>query len=428
MSHRKTIDRSERGTDLTEQQRQFQLGRMTPGSRITRRDLLRRAGIGAGALSMSAWLAACGIGGEADNNASSSSGGPDYTTDKETGELIFANWPLYIDRAKGRRPTIDDFEKATDIDVSYKEPILDNETFFGQIQEPLANDQPIEYDTIVVTDWMIARLIRLGYLEELDHSLLPNFEAHAGEIYKDPVYDPNNAHSIPWQSGITGIGYNPKLTGGEITSFGELFDASNSDLEGKVGMFKEMRDTFALTLLSMGIEPQKATIDDAEAAQKKLLEQKESGLVRNYYGNEYADALLREDLAATMAWSGDIFQLQFDNPDLQFVVPDEGGVLWIDNMAIPQNAAHPIDALKFMDFVYQPDIAAQITAWVNYICPVPEAQDILKKAKDKYTQTVANSPLVFPTPEMESNLFATVDIDTDEEDEWQDLFSQVVQG
>lgn len=395
---------------------------------ISRRELLRRAGMGAGALSMSAWLAACGIGGEADTGGGGDEG-DGLTTTKETGELNFANWPLYIDRAKGRRPTLDDFEKATGIDVNYKEIIQDNESFFATIQEPLSNDQPIEWDIIVVTDWLVARMIRLGYLEQLDHSLLPNFEQHAGEIYKDPVYDPNNAHSVPWQSGITGIGYNPELTGFEITSTEQLFDPR---LEGKVGMFKEMRDTFTLTLLSMGVEPEETTVEDVEAAAQKLEQQRDQGIVRQYYGNEYADALLRGDLAATMAWSGDVFQLQFDDPKLEFVVPEEGGVLWVDNMCIPEGAKNPIDAHKMMDFVYDPQIAAQITSWVNYICPVPEAQEIIKqqaeKADDNYLRSVATSPLVFPTPDMESRLYSYKDLSTEEEEQWQDLFQQVVQG
>ena len=278
---------------------------------------------------------------------------------------------------------------------------------------------------IVVTDWLIAKMARLGYLEELDHSLLPNFAANAGQVYKDPSYDPGNAHSVPWQSGITGIGYNPNLTGRKIKSFEDLFDPA---FEGKVGMFKEMRDTMNLTLLGLGIDPQQATTDDAAIAQEKLLEQRDKGIVRNYYGNEYADALVREDLWLTMAWSGDVFQLQFDKPELEFVVPEEGGILWVDNMAVPQGAENPIDAMTFMDYVYDPKVAAQITAWVNYICPVPEAQDILKKADDSYTKSVAKSPLVFPTPEMESLLYHYKDLDEEEEEAWNDLFGEVIQG
>jgi spermidine/putrescine transport system substrate-binding protein len=395
-----------------------------PRRSITRRDLLRRMGVGAGAVSMTAWLAACGIQGESDGGTSGGGGAEDaLTTTEVQGELDIANWPLYIDKAKGRRPTLDDFEKASNIDVTYKEVIQDNNEFFGTINEPLSNGDPIEYDIIVMTDWMISNMIRLGYLEELDHSRLPNFEQHAGTIYKDPIYDPGNRHSVPWQSGVTGIGYNPKLTGREITSINDLFDP---EFEGSVGMFSEMRDTMNLTILSLGVAPAEATQEDAEAAQKKLLEQRDAGIVRQYYGNEYADALARGDLALTMAWSGDVFQLQFDDPDLQFVVPEEGAMLWVDNMAIPQGAPHPIDAMEFMNFVYQPRIAAQIVGWVNYICPVPEAQKILRRTPGY--KGVANSPLVFPTPDMESRLHHYTELNEEEEEFWNDLFNQVVQG
>ncbi len=393
-----------------------------PRRNITRRDLLRRVGLGAGAASLTAVLAACGIQKE---DTSDDSEKNTLTTTEEVGNLNFANWPLYIDRVQGRRPTLDEFTEATGITVNYKEVIDDNEGFFGTIQEPLSSGQPIEWDLIVVTDWMLAKMARLGYLEELDHSKLPNFAANAGEIYKDPSYDPGNKHSVPWQSGITGIAYNPELTGRELSTFDDLFDPA---FAGKVGMFKEMRDTFSLTLLSMGIEPQDSTEDDLIAAQEKLIQQRDDGIVRNYYGNEYADALVRGDIWATIAWSGDVFQLQFDKPELQFYVPDTGGILWVDNMAIPENAAAPIDAMKFMDFVYDPEIAAQITAWVNYICPVPAAQEILASAKDDYTKTVAESPLVFPTPEMEAKLHSYKDLDEEEEQFWNDLFGEIIQG
>ena len=418
-------DRQERPDIPRELQELLAAGPQRRGH-ITRRDLLRRMGIGAGALSVSAFLAACGVSGTNENPPSADdTEAPSLAGQDPAGQLDFANWPLYIDRAGGKRPTIDDFTKATDIQVNYKEVIDDNESFFGTIREPLAQGQGTGWDLIVVTDWLIAKMNRLGYLESLDHELLPNFAANAGEVYKDPSYDPGNAHSVPWQSGITGIGYNPKLTGRKITSFNDLFDPA---FKGKVGMMTEMRDTMNLTLLGMGINPQDATVEDAEAASQKLTEQRDAGIVRDYYGNNYADALAREDLWLTMAWSGDVFQLQFDKPELEFVVPDEGGILWVDNMAIPKGAEHPVDAHMFMDFVYDPEIAAQIAAWVNYICPVPAAQDILKKAKDNYTKTVANSPLVFPTPEMEARLHHYKDLDEEEEEAWNEYFGSVVQG
>ena len=398
--------------------------RQQPRRAMTRRDLLRRMGIGAGALSVSALLAACGVEGEAERNAAES-GEDELTTTEVQGELNFANWPAYIDKAKGESPTLQQFTKETDIQVNYKEVINDNLSFFATIREPLANGQAVEWDLIVVTDWLIAKMANLGYLETLDHSRLDNFEANAGEIYKDPTYDPNNAHSIPWQSGITGIAYNLALTGKDVTSVEELF---NEEYAGNVGMLTEMRDTMNLVLLGMGVEPQEATADDAQKAQQRLLQQREAGIVRQYYGNDYVQPLENGDLALTMAWSGDVLGAELSDPNIKFVVPDEGGILWVDNMAIPQNAAHPIDAMEMMNFVYQPDIAAQMTAWINYISPVPEGREILQKSNDSYTRKVASSPLVFPTPEMESRLHHYKNLDPEEEQLWNDLFDEVIQG
>ena len=397
-------------------------GRLSSGSvnRISRREMLRRVGVGVGGLSMASLLSACSIPPQIVAQTEENAG---LTTGEINGTLNFANWPLYIDRAKGENPTINDFVAASDIQVNYDEVIQDNESFFGTVREPLAAGDAIDYDLIVVTDWMLAKMARFGFLEELDLSLIPNFEEHAGEVYKDPNYDPNNAHSIAWQAGITGIAYNSALTGRELTSMGDLFD---TEFAGKIGMFKEMRDTISLMLLYNGVDLQNATIEDVEEVQQQLLQQVDDGIVRQYYGNEYADALAREDIVASIAWSGDVIQLTLDNPDLKFIVPEDGGILWVDNMAIPQNAVNPIDAHEFMNFVYQPEIAAQIVGWVNYICPVPEAKEIL--ADTKGYEAIANSPLVFPTPEMESNLHRYTILNDEQEAAWNELFGAVIQG
>ena len=388
----------------------------------SRRDMLRHLSVGAGALT----LAACGISGTETRTTGEDPEADELTTTEQNGQLNFANWPAYIDKAKGESPTLQQFEKATSIKVNYKEVINDNLSFFGTIREPLANGQPTEWDLIVVTDWLIGKMARLGYLETLDHSLLGNFDANAGEIYKDPSYDPGNTHSVPWQSGITGIAYNPEITGRDISSVEDLFDPA---FKGKVGMMTEMRDTMNLVILGNGVNPENATIEDARAAQQKLLEQRDQGIVRQYYGNDYVQPLANGDLALTMAWSGDVLGKTLGaNSKIKFVVPDEGGILWVDNMAIPQDATNPIDAHQMMDFVYQPDIAAQMTAWINYISPVPAAQPILQKAKDSYTKQVANSPLVFPTPDMESRLHHYKNLTEEEEAEWQGLFDEVTQA
>ncbi len=419
--------------------------RAIANDRLSRRAFLRRTGraglIAGSALSIPAILAACGIGPAASPKASSfaaSNSAAPTPAPTPAGVLNFANWPLYIDtddKDKTKHKTIEDYQKATDSKVSYTEDIQDNVSFFGKIQPVLAAGQDTGYDLIVVTDWLVTKMAGLDYLETIDvQSSVPNFIEHGGKKYQNPGYDPNNAHSVPWQSGLTGIAYNPTLTKREITSFQDLLDPA---FKGKIGMFTEMRDTMNLALLGIGVKPVDATIDDVKNAQKKLLDQ--APLVRQYYDNSYADALASGDLAITMAWSGDVFQLQFDNPDLKFVVPKEGAILWVDNMTIPAHAKHPADAQQMMNFVYQPEIAAQITEYVNYICPVPEAQAIIKQhAKDAtdagdsetadYLNAVGDSELVFPTEDMLSHVYSYKNLSEDEEKQWNDLFQQVVQG
>ena len=416
------------------------IARAFNGGRYSRRTFLRRAGKGAvvagSALTLPSILAACGIG-PAGSGSPTASGGGLVGGGEPAGTLIFANWPLYIDQdeATGESATLQQFEEETEIAVDYNEAIQDNQEFFGTIQPALAGSQDTGWDMIVPTDWMVGKMISLGYLEAFDVAAsVPNFVANAADTYKNPSYDPDNAHSVPWQSGITGIAYNPELTGREITSFADLLDP---EFEGRVGMFSEVRDTCSLALLHNGVQPKDAVEADVRAAMDVLREQ--APLVRGYYGNEYAQELASGSLALTMAWSGDVFQLQFDNPDLRFVVPEAGGILWVDNMTIPKGAQHPNDALAFMDFVFRPEVAAQITEYVNYICPVPGSQEIIQthaqEAADggdqetaDYLTSVAESELVFPSEEMLANLHSYKVLTEDEEELWNSLFQEITQG
>ena len=394
-------------------------------------------------------LAACGIGPEDSAGPSPADPGDSGATgtaapsesavggEEPEDELNFANWPLYIDQDDdGNSATIQQFEESTGVDVTYTEAIEDNSSFFGTVQPALAAGQDTSYDIIVMTDWMIGNMARLGYLEPLDLARdVPNFLDNADQVYLERSYDPDNKYSVPWQSGITGIAYNPALVDEEITSMAQLLDPELIEKYcGQIGMFVEMRDSMSFAMLYNGVTPAEATIEDAKAAQQVLLDQ--APCVRDYYGNEYAQALADGSLAITMAWSGDVFQLQFDNPDLQFVVPEEGAILWTDNMAIPKGAQHPNAALAMMDYVYDPEVAAQVAEYVNYITAVPGAKEIiLQHAADaesdedrEYLETVANSPLVFPTQEMLDNLYSYKVLDEDEERQWNEMFQEVVQG
>jgi spermidine/putrescine transport system substrate-binding protein len=392
-------------------------GLQTP---LSRRELLRRAGRGSIYLGTLALLAACGV------EAQRGQGGGLRPLPPETGELIMANWPLYIDKKGPISPTIEAFEDQFDVEMAYNVVINDNEEFFGTIREPLSQGQSTGYDIIVVTDWMIGKMVNLGYLERLHLDRLPNFQANALDKFKDPWYDPANAHSVPWAAGITGIGYDISLTGRELTSVNDLFDEA---FAGRVGLFAEMRDTFGLILALQGIEEPDASVADVETARDFLLQHRDK--IRGFYGNDYADQLATGSLAVSMAWSGDVFALQLDNPNLRFVVPQEGGMEWTDNMAIPAGAENPTDAHNFMNFVYDPRIAANICEWVWYESPV-EVQSIVQEdaadGRPKYLVELANSTLVFPTPETNEQTIPYKRLEPEEEEVWNNLFQEVTQG
>ena len=354
-------------------------------------------------------------------------------------ELNFANWPLYIDADDpADSPTLQQFEEETSVDVTYTEAIEDNNSFFGEIQPALAEGDDTGYDIIVMTDWMIGNMARLGYLEPIDVERdVPNFVENTDPKYLERTYDPGNQYSVPWQSGITGIGYNDKEVDEEITSLSQLFDPEFIQKYcGRIGMFSEMRDSMSFALLYNGVTPSEATIEDAEAAQQVLLDQ--APCVRDYYGNEFAQGFADESLLITMAWSGDVFQLKLedDTEHLQFVVPDEGGIIWTDNMAIPKGAQHPNAALAMMNHVYDPEVAAQLAEYIAYVSPVPTAKDIiLQHVEEAETgedaddlRDVAESPLVFPTEEMLDNLYSYKVLDEEEERIWNELFDEVIAG
>src|SRR6185295_7330660 len=405
--------------------------------RMTRRDLFRSAGIGAGALSLGAILAACGGtsagggGGGGDTGGDGGDGGIDWNA-QPNGTLNFANWPLYIDKAKVNGqvtyPSLEEFTAATGIDVKYREVINSNEGFFGKIQPQLAAGQSTGWDIIVITNGTtLDTLLRLDYLVPLPTDKRPNFDANASVAVKDPAYDPGNAFTMAWQSGLTGIGWDPEQVKAlrpskpEITSVMDLFDPA---FEGKVGMFNNSADLAGLVMVGQGVDPATSTPDQWQAAADLMTQQQDDGVVRGYYDQSYTSALQNGDLAVTMAWSGDLFQmnLEGDASGLQFCVPDEGVIIWTDNMCIPLGAEDPVDAITYMDYVYQPDVQATIESYVNYICPVPAAKDVIDPS-------LADSPLIFPSEEDLAKTYTYYAFKTPEElNEWNALFQPIYQG
>ncbi|MFL6040123.1 MAG: PotD/PotF family extracellular solute-binding protein [Gaiellales bacterium] len=403
-----------------EPQRQPLTPRILTPRGLTRRDLLRRAGIAGGVAAGGSLLAACGSSSSSGDTSAPSSQAA-ATIDKTVApSWTFSNWPLYIDTEnKTKHPSLDKFDKEYSTKTTYIEDIEDNESFFGQVKAQLEAGQNIKRDIVVLTDWMAGKWVKLGYASKLDTTLLPTVQANLLDDWKGRPIDPDDTHLVPWQSGFTGLAYNPKLTGGDLTTLDDLW---NPDFKGKVTLLTEMRDTLGLTMSSMGVNPEECTIDDAQAAVDKLRPYVENGQVRRFTGNDYAGDLAKGNVVACMGWSGDIVQLQFDNPDLKFIIPASGGQLWTDNMIIPKGASAPYNAHLWMDFAYRPEVAAMIEDWVNYICPVKGAKEALI-ANDP---AVAKNPLIFPTAEMLSNTFGFKNLEPQEELEFNKLFQDLV--
>lgn len=360
--------------------------------------------------------------------------------DPPSGLVNFANWPYYLDRdgtpTNGPgpfRPSLEEFTDRTGIVVNYREVIPDAESFFQMIEPSLAAGEPTGWDVAVITNGStLTKMIELGYLEELPSDLRPNFDRFAADEVKDPVYDPSNAHTMAWQSGITGIAYNPAFTGRPVTSITDLF---SDEFAGKVGMFGDNVDLPNLALIALGVDPADSNEADWRAAADTLRKQRADGVLRGYYKQNYLRALANGELALSMAWSGDVFQQNVDgDPDgMQFVVPDEGALFWTDAMCVPMHAQHPADAIALMDFVFDPEIAATIAAWVNYITPVPQAQDILLARADQTDdadeaaslRAVAESPLVFVSDEDRARLRSYRELRTaDELTLWDEVFGE----
>ncbi len=393
-------------------------------ARLSRRGFLEAGALGLGAMALPpAAFAASAMPAKLDPKWQAY-----WDKQKPTKELVFANWPYYIDTddKTGKHASLEQFTKDTGIDIKYLEVIQDNAAFYAKIAPVLKAGQSIGNDIIVITNgWQLTELMMQDFLTQLWQEKLPNFFKNASPSVINPAYDPGNKYTVTWQSGLTGIAYNPKMTGREITSFDDLWDPK---FAGHVGMMSDLTELGSAALLKLGIKPVHSTPDDWAKAAAILEDQKNKGIVRQYYDQGYIKALENGDTWISQAWSGDIFQAHAKGfTDLKFVVPKEGAMLWHDNMMIPKGAANPLSALTWMNYYYTPEMAGLIEDYDNYICPVPSAQDyILKQLKDP---DVANSPLVFPTKEMyaKANDFYVFS-SYDQNKKWSDTFSPITQA
>ncbi|WCH94602.1 spermidine/putrescine ABC transporter substrate-binding protein [Streptomyces moderatus] len=375
-------------------------------SPLSRRNLLRTLGAG----TLLGGLAGCGVRpayvSPADRAATDVS-----ATDKR---LDWANWPLYIDtddEDTTRRPTLEAFEKRTGISVDYVEEINDNDEFFGKISPALMNHQRTGRDLIVISDWMCARFVRLGWVQELDRARQPNVTEYLDPLLRSPAFDPGRKFTVPWQSGITGIAYNRRRLGREIRQVSDLWA---SDLKGRVTLLSGLDEAFALLMQGNGVDITRWTADDFHKVCDQVEKQIGRGQIRRFTGNDYIKDLSSGDVLACQAYSGDVIQLQADDPDIRFVVPEEGAELWSESLMVPNLARHKANAERLIDFYYEPEVAAELATWVNYVCPVPAARDVLASAEDEETAALAEDPLIFPDEAMRERLAIARDITSEE--------------
>jgi spermidine/putrescine transport system substrate-binding protein len=403
---------------------------------ITRRAFMRRAGRGGiafgAALSLPALLAACAPG--ASPSAGASAGASQTAGSSQVaGALRWLNWPAYIDiDDAGDYPSIVAFTEQTGIEVEYNEGLLDNADFLATYAPDFRASNNTGWDVMTPGGWVVERMGRLGWLEEIDHSKLPNWTANCADYAKGLWFDPDNKYSVWWQGGITGIAYDPTLTGREIKTFDDLLDPA---FNGRVGGFSDMRDMFGLTLLSLGVEPENATVDDVKRAQEKLLGAP-AGQFRGFYDNSYYDELSAGNLAISVAWSGDISQMNlYDNDKVKFVVPDTGGMRWNDNLVIPKGGANLENAHKLLNYWYDPAAATILSEYVGYFTPTKGVTEKItadaKAARDGGDTETADlydtlAPTVVPSSDQTANTFPDKQLSEEEETQWNDLFEAVV--
>ncbi|WP_097984332.1 ABC transporter substrate-binding protein [Streptomyces sp. f150] len=386
---------------------------------LTRRSLLRASGMGALAVGGIATLGACGI--PPAKRADAGLASDDHSAKEKV--LNFSNWTEYMDVSEDEksRPTLEAFTERTGIRVKYTEDINDNVEFFGKIKPQLAAGQDTGRDLICVTDWLAARIIRLGWAQKLDASNLPHAFANVSAQFRSPDWDPGRAYSYPWTGIPTVIAYNKKATGGrKVDSVTQLLD--DPRLKGRVSFLSEMRDTVGMTLLDQGKDPGKFSDADFDGAIGRLQKAVDKKQIRRFTGNDYTADLSKGDIAACVAWAGDVIQLQADNPDIEYAIPAAGYITSSDSLLVPAQARHKTNAEKLIDYYYEPPVAAQLAAYINYVCPV----DGVREELAKIDESMASNTLILPDKEMAAKSRSFRSLSTEEETAYEEKFAKLI--
>ncbi len=392
-----------------------------PRTELLRRAMSRRGFLNAiGATGAAAALAACGTGGSDNTEAEPGAGGGDGDSDT----IVWANWTLYLDQNnKGTSyPTLEAFEQQSGYTVEYKEDINDNQSFNGKVEPQLRNGQDVGYDLVTITDWLVGQWIRKGYAARLDYDNIPN-SSNLLPKFEDVPFDPGREYSLPWQGGFAGLAWDKEKVPGGLKTIDDLWQPA---LNGKVVVLSEMRDTVGLIMMSQGVRiDEPFTQEQFQAALDVLSAQIDSGQVKQVRGNDYKEDLISGQAWAAIGWSGDIFQINAENGNKwDFALPETGGALWSDNLVIPSTSGNKAGAEELINYYYDPKVAAEVAAWVNYICPVAGAQQEMEKIDPE----LASSPWIFPSDELLDNSQVFVALTPEEEVEYNDAFGRVVQG
>jgi len=397
-------------------------------AQMSRRRLLQAAGI----TGVAAAAAACGAGaggGDSGGSASASASGssapsPSAAQDLSDTEKIvnWANWPLYIDvnDETGAYPTLEAFKEATGITVNYTEDINDNNEFFAKVRAQLESGQTIDRDIAVLTDWMAALWIQSGFAAPLDKANIPN-SANLEPSYLGVSFDPDRNYTLPWFSGFGAFGWNKAqlqeaLGTDTLTSLDQFWDPK---LAGRITVLSEMRDTMGIIMASQGADPSNFTDDQFQAAIAELQAQIDSGQIRQVAGNDYVAALETGDVIAVIGWSGDMFQL---GEDYGVGLPDTGGMLWTDNMLIPSVATHKKNAEAVMNYYYDPKVAAEVAAYVQYVSPVKGA----KEAMEQIDPALVSNQWIFPDEATLGNSYVFMTLTPEQDVAYQREFQKAI--
>jgi spermidine/putrescine transport system substrate-binding protein len=352
------------------------------GNRASRRRFLGGSAAAAAGLALGgSFLAACGSS-DTGGGASSAAPVPDDGS-PATGTLRISNWPLYM--ADG---FVAEFQTATGLTVDYKEDLNDNEEWFAKIKEPLSRKQDVGFDLAVPTTFMAARLNGLGWLNEINHERVTNFGNLREDLLEASV-DPGRKFSAPYMSGLVGLAYNRAATGRDITSIDDMWDPA---FNGRVSMFSDAQDGLGMIMMSQGSDIESPTIETVQKAIDLVKEQSDKGQIRRFTGNDYADDLAAGNIAIAQAYSGDVVQLQADNPDLQFIVPESGGTTFVDTMVIPYTTQNQKAAEEWINYIYDRVNYAKLVAYVQYVPVLSDMTDEL----NKIDPALASNPLVNP--------------------------------